>query len=85
MVQPQEVHSKLHLNSSLNSPLIQLEIDEEYEEIMSDVKDECGKYGTVTGLKAPRPKVGVVVPAVGKIFVEFSTIDEAKEARKVSF
>jgi splicing factor U2AF subunit len=48
------------------------------------VKEECEKYGKVLSLKAPRPKGGIMLPGVGKIYVEYSTIDEAKEARRVN-
>jgi len=61
-----------------------LEIDEEYTEIKEDVKDECNKYGKVMSLKIPRPGVGnAFVYGVGKIFVEFDSVDSAKAARKV--
>ena len=50
---------------------------------MSDVKEECERYGKVLALKAPRPQGGIMVPGVGKIFVEYSTVEEAKEARRV--
>jgi len=61
-----------------------LEIDEEYNDLLADVKEECEKYGKVLSLKAPRPIGGQMLPGVGKIFVEYSTIDEAKEARRVN-
>ena len=38
--------------------LVQSELrdDEEYEDIVGDVKDECGRVGgTVTSIKVPRP------------------------------
>jgi splicing factor U2AF subunit len=56
----------------------ELEIDEEYNEILEDVKEECDKYGTVISLKIPRPMLGEFVMGVGKVFVEFSSIEEAK-------
>ena len=61
-----------------------LEIDEEYNEIKEDVKDECNKYGEVKSLKIPRPgPTGTYVHGLGKIFVEFDSVDSAKAARKV--
>ena len=62
---------------------IQLEIDEEFSEILEDVKEECAKYGEVLTIKIPRPKVGENVDGLGKIFVEFANVEQAKEARKV--
>ncbi len=29
--------------------------DDDYEEIMEDIKDECGKYGEIEGVRIPRP------------------------------
>lgn len=41
--------------------------DEEYEEIVEDVRDECGKYGLVKSIEIPRPVDGVEVPGCGKV------------------
>uniref|UniRef100_A0A674GKZ2 U2 small nuclear RNA auxiliary factor 2 n=1 Tax=Taeniopygia guttata TaxID=59729 RepID=A0A674GKZ2_TAEGU len=41
--------------------------DDEYEEIVEDVRDECGKYGTVKSIEIPRPVDGVEVPGCGKV------------------
>ena len=60
-----------------------LEIDEEYTEILEDVKEECAKFGDVISIKIPRPRVSEIVAGLGKVFVEFQTIDQSKEARKV--
>ncbi|KAB0337414.1 hypothetical protein FD754_025202 [Muntiacus muntjak] len=43
--------------------------DEEYEEIVEDVRDECGKYGRVQSLEIPRP-----------IFVEFTSVFDCQRA-----
>lgn len=56
--------------------------DEEYEDIVEDVKEECQKYGMVRSLEIPRPYQGVDVPGVGKIFVEFMNAGEAKKAQE---
>ncbi|UJR22478.1 hypothetical protein I4U23_025532 [Adineta vaga] len=56
--------------------------DEEYEDIMDDVREECGKYGLVKSLEIPRPIEGVDVPGVGKIFVEFTSISECQKAQQ---
>ncbi|XP_078081468.1 splicing factor U2AF 65 kDa subunit-like isoform X1 [Mustelus asterias] len=45
--------------------------DEEYEEILEDIREECSKYGTVKSIEIPRPLDGLEVPGCGKIFVEF--------------
>jgi len=36
-------------------------------DIVDDVKEECGKYGTVRSVEIPRPIKGVEVPGVGKV------------------
>ncbi|EDO48329.1 predicted protein [Nematostella vectensis] len=55
--------------------------DEEFEEIYDDVREECSKYGRVKSMEIPRPMEGLMEPpGVGKIFVEFSSIDDAKKA-----
>lgn len=45
----------------------ELQDEEEYEEILEDVKEECNKYGQVKSIEIPRPIPGVEVPGVGKV------------------
>ncbi|XP_072316426.1 U2 small nuclear RNA auxiliary factor 2a isoform X1 [Eucyclogobius newberryi] len=54
--------------------------DEEYEEIVEDVRDECGKYGQVKSIEIPRPVDGLEVPGTGKIFVEFTSVFDSQKA-----
>ncbi|XP_057645678.1 splicing factor U2AF 65 kDa subunit-like isoform X1 [Chionomys nivalis] len=54
--------------------------DEEYEEIVEDVRDECSKYGLVKSIEIPRPVDGVEVPGCGKIFVEFTSVLDCQKA-----
>lgn len=44
--------------------------DEEYEDILDDIKGECTKYGVVRSLEIPRPTRGVEVPGCGKVRLE---------------
>lgn len=60
----------------------ELEDEEEYEEILDDVREECGKYGAVKSLEIPRPIKEVEVPGVGKIFVEFFTMEDCENAQQ---
>lgn len=46
--------------------------EEEYEDILEDIKDECNKYGVVKSLEIPRPIRGVDVPGCGKVSKYFS-------------
>lgn len=41
--------------------------DEEYEEIVEDVREECGKYGQVKSIEIPRPVDGLEIPGTGKV------------------
>uniref|UniRef100_K7FLK1 Splicing factor U2AF subunit n=1 Tax=Pelodiscus sinensis TaxID=13735 RepID=K7FLK1_PELSI len=61
--------------------------DEEYEEIVEDVRDECSKYGVVKSIEIPRavevrdswaqPGAG---RALGRIFVEFTSVFDCQKA-----
>ncbi|XP_026999769.1 U2 small nuclear RNA auxiliary factor 2b isoform X2 [Tachysurus vachellii] len=54
--------------------------DDEYEEIVEDVRDECSKYGQVKSIEIPRPVDGLEIPGTGKIFVEFTTVFDSQKA-----
>ncbi|KAI0980816.1 hypothetical protein GJ496_006431 [Pomphorhynchus laevis] len=54
--------------------------DDEYDDILEDVREECSKYGNVRSVEIPRPITGVDVPGVGKIFIEFSAIPDCQRA-----
>lgn len=60
----------------------ELEDEDEYEDILEDVREECGKYGIVRSLEIPRPIKGVEVPGVGKIFVEFNSVIDCQKAQQ---
>jgi len=63
--------------------------NEEYDDLLEDVREECKKYGTVMGIHIPRPKPiqkdenGREILfdrewGVGKILIEFKKKEEAK-------
>ncbi|XP_034045801.1 splicing factor U2AF 65 kDa subunit-like isoform X2 [Thalassophryne amazonica] len=54
--------------------------DEDYEEILEDIREECCKYGTVRSIEIPRPVSGVEVPGCGKIFVEYVSAADCQKA-----
>ena len=63
----------------------QLTIDEEYADILEDVRDECERYGRVQSIVIPRPNEGTEpneIKGIGRIIVEFRNIEEAKNVRK---
>lgn len=65
----------------------ELKDDEEYQEILEDIEEECSKYGTVRSIEIPRPPKGgrsrddEQVPGLGKVFVEFDSPTEAQRAQ----
>ncbi|EED17009.1 splicing factor u2af large subunit [Talaromyces stipitatus ATCC 10500] len=57
--------------------------NDDYEEILEDVQDECSKYGQVLDVKIPRPAGGSRQSAgVGKIYVKFDSVESATNALK---
>lgn len=66
--------------------------DEDYVEIVEDIKEECGKFGTVLEVKIPRPvktsngkvdvKASEAVKDLGKVFVLFEKEEETTTALK---
>ena len=57
--------------------------DEEFKEIVDDIRDECTKFGRVMSINIPRTEVDKENAGVGHVFVEFYTLEESKEARRV--
>ncbi|KAL5981639.1 hypothetical protein ACLOJK_015702 [Asimina triloba] len=56
--------------------------DEEYEDIMEDMRAEGGKYGTLANVVIPRPNPNCSPsPGVGKVFLEYADRDAAARAR----
>lgn len=45
----------------------ELRDEDEYEDILEDIKEECNKYGVVRSVEIPRPIEGVDVPGLGKV------------------
>ena len=57
-------------------------MDEEYEDLKEDIQEECSKFGVILSMKIPRPMMSLMVPGLGKVFIEYSSIDESKVAKK---
>ncbi len=54
------------------------ELEEEFEEVLEDMREECGKYGTVKSVDIPlKGKDGA-----GFVFVQYSTPEEANSAKQ---
>lgn len=66
--------------------------DQDYEEILEDVKEECSKFGKVDEVRIPRPvrtsqgrvdvKLSEAVKDLGKVFVLFEKKEETTVALK---
>ncbi|BFG05827.1 splicing factor U2AF 50 kDa subunit [Drosophila madeirensis] len=59
--------------------------NEEYEDIRTDIEQECSKFGEVLGLKIPRPHgkgadTGTPPKGCGKVYVHFATIEDSEKA-----
>lgn len=46
----------------------ELRDEDEYEDILEDIREECNKYGVVRSIEIPRPIEGVEVPGCGKVY-----------------
>ncbi|KAE9361817.1 hypothetical protein PF008_g675 [Phytophthora fragariae] len=57
----------------------ELEDEEEYADILDDIKGECERFGAVPSLLLPCPRDGIP-SAVGKVFVEFGDVQSAQNA-----
>ncbi|CAI6342686.1 unnamed protein product [Macrosiphum euphorbiae] len=60
----------------------ELKDEEEYEDILEDIREECNKYGVVRSLEIPRPIEGIDVPGCGKVFIEFNAIPDCQKAQQ---
>ncbi|CAI0410007.1 unnamed protein product [Linum tenue] len=60
----------------------ELKDDQEYEDILEDMRIEGGKFGNLLNVVIPRPSPdGAPSPGVGKVFLEYADIDGATKAR----
>lgn len=60
----------------------ELKDDDEYQEILDDMRQESGKFGALINVIIPRPSLtGEVTPGVGKVFLEFADTNASERAR----
>ncbi|KMZ61277.1 Splicing factor U2af large subunit B [Zostera marina] len=56
--------------------------DEEYTEILEDMREESGKFGSLVNVVIPRPSsTGDVVSGVGKVFLEYNDTSGSARAK----
>ncbi|KAG5047743.1 hypothetical protein AAZX31_06G302600 [Glycine max] len=81
MLQPALVATKVVcLTHAVSSD--ELKDDEDYDEILDDMRQECSKFGTLVNVVIPRPPPdGEPAAGVGKVFLEYVDIDGATKAR----
>ncbi|XP_010244306.1 PREDICTED: splicing factor U2af large subunit B-like isoform X3 [Nelumbo nucifera] len=61
----------------------ELKDDEEYEDIMEDMRGEGGKYGALVNVVIPRPNPnGEPSLGVGKVFLEYADTEGSSKARQ---
>ncbi|XP_031632699.1 splicing factor U2AF 50 kDa subunit [Contarinia nasturtii] len=60
----------------------ELRDEDEYEDILEDIREECNKYGVVRSIEIPRPIEGVEVPGCGKVYVEFNSVIDCQKAQQ---
>lgn len=59
-----------------------LEVDEEYNEIIEDIREELEKYGTILSLKIPRPvDEKKDLPGLRNVYILYKTVEEVTKAR----
>lgn len=58
----------------------ELQDDSEFEDILSDVREECSQYGAVESVFIPRVKNGFPISVEGFIFVVFADINSSMNA-----
>ncbi|GAA0140909.1 hypothetical protein LIER_02173 [Lithospermum erythrorhizon] len=57
--------------------------DEDYEDILEDMKVECSKFGTLVNVVIPRPNpTGEPTPGIGKVFLEYADVEGSTKARQ---
>ncbi|XP_039042018.1 splicing factor U2af large subunit B-like isoform X2 [Hibiscus syriacus] len=81
ILQPQGMPTKVVcLTQALN--VDDLRDDDEYGDIVDDMRQEGGKYGALVNVVIPRPNPhGEPSPGVGKVFLEYSDVEGSKEAQ----
>ncbi|KAK8717549.1 hypothetical protein V6N13_044811 [Hibiscus sabdariffa] len=81
ILQPQGVPTKVVcLTQAISED--DLRDDEEYGDIVEDMRQEGGKYGALVNVVIPRPNPnGEPLPGVGKVFLEYSDVEGSRKAQ----
>eukprot|EP00884_Botryococcus_braunii_P021068 jgi/Botrbrau1/7645/Bobra.0159s0089.4 len=57
--------------------------DQERVDLLEDVQEECGKYGTVEGIAVPKPPPDVGEDEMGRVYVKFASSEEVQAAKDI--
>ena len=78
-----QLPTKIVLLKNISEPS-ELMAEEDYYDLKEDVREEAAKFGDLRSIEIPRPADDVDKRSfIGKVFLEYSTIEDAKEARRV--
>lgn len=51
-------------------------------QLLEDVREECGKYGTVEGIAVPRPPPTVGADEPSRVYIKFGTPNESSKVKE---
>jgi splicing factor U2AF subunit len=79
----QAFHDKTRIVVLLNMVAAEdLATDQDHQELVAEVREECAKFGNLLSIKIPRPSdAGIEASAVKKIFLEYATVQDAAKAQ----
>ncbi|XP_061949607.1 splicing factor U2af large subunit B isoform X1 [Populus nigra] len=81
MLQPPPVVTKVVCLTQVVT-VDELKDDDEYEDILEDIRMEAGKFGQLVNVVIPRPRPdGENAPGVGKVFLEYADTEGSSKAR----
>ena len=92
VMSPMEIANKIIALSSQNPSRIlvllnmvtdeDLATDQNYQDLIAEVREECAKFGNLLSIKIPRPQdAGVEPTAIRKVFLEYATAQDALVAK----
>ncbi|XP_055803316.1 splicing factor U2af large subunit A isoform X1 [Solanum dulcamara] len=82
MLQPGALATKVLCLTQVVS-VDELKDDDDYQDILEDMRIECGKFGALLNVVIPRPNPnGEPTPGLGKVFLEYADVDSSSKARQ---
>lgn len=90
-ISPSEIASKALAQMNANQTRIlvllnmvtdeDLSSEENYQELIAEVREECAKFGSLLSIKIPRPQDNVEPSAIRKVFLEYATVADSLAAQ----